>query len=496
VILALLIAAASRPIAINEYRVEGSAQLSQAELEHTLAPFLGPDRTLEDVEKARAALEKAYSDKGFQSVSVAIPPQTVKEGVVVLAVTEGRIDRLRVRGARWFLPSEIRELSPSVAEGAVPNFNDIVRDIFLLNQLPDRRVTPSLRAGELPGTVDVDLEVKDSLPLHGSVEFNNRYSAGTTVPRLNGSLRYDNLFQLGHSLSLSFQIAPERPGDGEVFSGAYLMRFARAPWLSFSFTGIWQDSDISTLGETAIRGRGRIFGGSANFTLPSDASFFQTLSLGLNYKHFGRELDDPFAQPIVYWPMSALYGASLAGETSQTSASASVVFNLRGLGSGPQAFDSKRFDATGSFIYARLEATHSRELARGFQAFARLQLQLSSDALLPAEQLTGGGVDSVRGYLEAQAAGDYGALGTIELRSPQIFRDARVHAFFEGGRLALRSPLPEQQWLFFLWSTGGGLRVKLLDAWSGSLDLGVPLRGQGSTHAYHPRAQFRIAGEF
>ncbi|NDF95115.1 MAG: hypothetical protein EB107_04675 [Proteobacteria bacterium] len=36
------------------------------------------------------------------------------------------------------------------------------------------RVTPSLRPGLEPGTVDIDLTVKDKLPLHGSVELSDR----------------------------------------------------------------------------------------------------------------------------------------------------------------------------------------------------------------------------------------------------------------------------------------------------------------------------------
>jgi hemolysin activation/secretion protein len=64
----------------------------------------------------------------------------------------------------------------------VPNFNQVEREIVALNQWLDRRVTPTLRGGVEPGTVDVDLKVKDILPLHGSVELNNRYSQVNNFP--------------------------------------------------------------------------------------------------------------------------------------------------------------------------------------------------------------------------------------------------------------------------------------------------------------------------
>src|SRR5262249_59196248 len=96
-------------------------------------------------------------------------------------------------------PSTIKENSPSLAEGSVRNFNEVTQDVIALNQWPERRVTPSLKAGVVPGTVDGDLTVNDTFPLHGSAELNNRYSANTDPLRVNASLSYNNLWQLGHS---------------------------------------------------------------------------------------------------------------------------------------------------------------------------------------------------------------------------------------------------------------------------------------------------------
>ena len=85
-----------------------------------------------------------------------------------------------------------------MVEGQVPNFNEVQKDIVALNKSGDMRVTPELRAGVEPGTVDIDLNVKDVFPLHGSLELNNRYSADTKPLRVNGSINYSNLWQSGH----------------------------------------------------------------------------------------------------------------------------------------------------------------------------------------------------------------------------------------------------------------------------------------------------------
>ena len=198
---------------VNEYRIEGNTLLPAALLETAVTPFLGPDRTADDVDRARGALDALYASHGYPTVSAEIPEQDPSDGIVVLRVTERRVGRLRVRGARYFSPAAIRAGVPSLAEGRVPNLNDVQREIVGLNQWPDRTVTPVLRPGAAPGTVDVDLNVKDTLPLQATVEINNRQSANTTPLRTLGSVSYNNLWQRGDALALSYQVAPERPSN-------------------------------------------------------------------------------------------------------------------------------------------------------------------------------------------------------------------------------------------------------------------------------------------
>ncbi len=280
--------APSKPIFIREFRVRGAHRLPRGVIEETVYPFLGPGRTEVDVEQARAALEKVYQDNGYQTVSVQVPPQTARNGIVLLQVSEQPIGRLRVRGSRYFSLKKIKESAPSLAEGVVPKFSDVTKDIIALNQLPDRRITPGLHPGVEPGTFDVDLTVKDTLPLHGNLELNNRYSADTTPLRLNGAVNYNNLWQLGHSVGLSFQISPEDVDQVRVFSGYYIVRFPEAPWLTLSAIGVKQDSNVSTLGGIASAGRGEVISARAILTLPAGTDFYHSLTLGIDYKHFNQ----------------------------------------------------------------------------------------------------------------------------------------------------------------------------------------------------------------
>jgi len=499
-------AARPRTFDINEFRIEGSRQLSAIEVETAVYPFLGPDRVLEDVEQARAALEKAYADRGYQTVSVSIPPQTVRNGVVLLKVNEGTVGRLRVRGSRYFSPVEVKRSAPSVAEGKVPKFDEISRDIVVLNQIPDRKVTPAMRVGAKPGTIDVDLIVEDSLPLHGSIELNNRHGRYTTPLRLVGAVRYDNLWQLGHSIAFSYQLAPQRPPDGKVFTASYLARFPNISWLTVSANYLNQNSDVSTIGGVNVAGPGQLAGGRVSFTLPGSSGLFHAVSTGLDYKRFGQNVrlgpDVVSSTPITTWPISVQYNAVFTSGASETALTFSLVINLRTISSSENRFDERRFESLGDFIYYRGELYRTNDLPFGMQFFARLQGQYCADPLPTQDQFSVGGVDSVRGYYESEVIGDFGASGTIELRSPSLARiwsginDWRFHAFWDAGFVGIQVPLPEQTPRFRIWSTGVGTRLKAVGHFSGDLDLAFPLRNEGLTRSYHPVVQFRVAGSF
>ena len=83
-------AARPRTFDINEVLIEGSTQLSAVEVETAVYPFLGPGRVLEDVERARAALEKAYADRGYTFVWMDVRGRGDSDGEFQPYVNEGR----------------------------------------------------------------------------------------------------------------------------------------------------------------------------------------------------------------------------------------------------------------------------------------------------------------------------------------------------------------------------------------------------------------------
>lgn len=499
---------ALRAFDLQELRVEGNTVLTEREIDDVVYPFLGPDRTARDVEQARAALEDYYSKtRGFATVSVVVPPQEPVDGVVVVQVIERPVGRLRVTGARYVTPSSIRAAAPSLAEGAVPNLNAVQDDILALNQLPDRTITPVLRPGRAPDTVDVDLKVEDKFPLHGSLEINNRQSQDTTPLRTAGNLSYGNLWQRGDAATFGFQVAPQNTRDTEVFTGSYLFRIPNSK-VSLFANYIHSNSNVTTLGSTNVIGKGDILQLRALVPLGTDQDFSHSLSAGFDYKHvleavgLGGQSTDV---PLTYYPFSVAYQAGWTGANSTTDAVGTLVWAFRGPDSNDAAFDAKRYQANRNFVYLKADLSRTQELPYGLQGYGHITAQVSPDPLVSNEQYSIGGVDTVRGYYESEGLGDYGGAAQVELRSPQLagyvhggnaVTSLRVHSFVDVGAAAIRDPLPGQATTATLASVGVGTRFRLYDHVSGAVEDALTLHRGPVTRAGENRVLFSLSGDF
>lgn len=501
---------------ILEYDVEGNTRLSDLDIERAITPFLGEDKTLRDVEAARMTLEKAYHDAGYLTVVVSIPEQKVDEGNVVLNVVEGRVDRLRIKGAEYHLSSTIKQSLPELAQGSIPYFPKVQTDLDALNRSPDLKATPVLKAGRTPGTVDITLEVDDQLPLHGNLELNDRQSPGTRPLRLSGSVRYDNLWQLGHSIGLFAQTAPEAIDQSKVLSANYVLPL-NAKGNALVLYAVHASSNVP--GPTSLLSNSDIAGLRFALPLTGTPDYGHSLSLGMDYKNIhsveaqiGNSLSTVLQPAISYVPLVAAYSGATGSSSSSTSIDSTLTLGLRGLlGNHDADFAAKRPGASAQYASLRMGLKHTESFS-SWTASGRVDVQMSSGMLLPNEQYAAGGVDSVRGYLESEQTGDRAYRFSMEIRTPSVqlgsgtwplrltgvgfFDAARLTSLqYDPSNLSALAPIN-----YTLRGTGLGLRMIGPKGLSFDIDLATALTdggtGSNNTKAGDYRIHSRLIWEF
>ncbi len=495
---------------IFDFQVNGNTVLDEETLERSVYPFLGPDKTVDDVEKARAALEEAYRKKGYPTVVVSIPEQDVNADQVRLDVLEGSIETLHITGSRYYELGKIRDSVPALAEGQVPNMPEVQKQVgALAQQSADRNVTPVLRAGTTPGKMEVELKVKDELPLHASVEMNSRSSINTSYTRLIGSVRYDNLWQKFHSASLQYQVSPENSNEVEVWSGTYVLPTGWADTkLALYGIGISSNTQLGVnVGGMSVVGAGSIYGARLVKPLPGSDDFLQSLTTGFDYKSFGQGIkisgQDSSPSSISYASFMTAYDGSWRKEASTTSLNLAAHFSIRGLGNDEQEFISKRSEASPNFLYLTTDLKHQQILPMDFRLLGRAGGQASMSELISNEQFSAGGPQSVRGYHQTELLGDHGVNLSFELHTPKLgpsdwekVQNLRLLTFVDWANLWTFHPIAPTPESTNLASAGMGVRLQMLKHIIGEFDWAYPLVKQGTVDVGAQRVDFRMLYEF
>jgi hemolysin activation/secretion protein len=494
-----------------ELRVLGNTTLQQRDIERMLYPFLGTQRTLADVEAARKALETLYHDRGYGTVYVDIPEQTVDSGVVRLAVTEAKLRVVAVTGAKYFSNQEIKAAIPAAQVGTTPSLPKLQAQIAELNvQSSDRQVVPVLKAGAVPGTVDLNLKVDDQLPLHGSLEVNNQYTAHTTPLRANAALSYDNLFAHRDSLAVQYQNSPQDTEEVKVWMGSYTTHvFDDATRLILLYVD--SDSDVALLGtgDTAVNVLGKGKGASARLIHPlaGGNNSLGSVNIGVDYKDFLQNICNDidlrlcettgFITPIEYFNFSLGYSGGWGGETLQGTFSLFSNFGVRGLRNDPIEFQNKRFMSTANYIDFRSDGMLMLRLPANSNLQLRYSGQYAFDPLISNEQFAIAGVDGVRSYFESEELGDRGIKTTIQLGSPplKLFGSSLqtdAYAFYDYGAAQLLRTLPSEKDGISIAAVGAGLNIGLLRHINGNLFWAHALRDGTDTRRGDSRYQFYL----
>ncbi|HDS1040520.1 TPA: ShlB/FhaC/HecB family hemolysin secretion/activation protein [Stenotrophomonas maltophilia] len=499
-------AAEAARVNLNEYVVRGNSVLSAPEIEKAVYPFLGPQRSLQDVQDARAALQAAYQAKGYQSVYVDVPEQQVSGGVVILQVTETRVGQVAVVGARYNDAEVLRERVPALASGQVPDFEQAQKELAALNRTAKRQVVPLVKPGNGEGAMDVELKVEDKSPWRFSATVNNDHSVDTEPLRSIITVGHDNLWQREHVASITHFGAPQDFDQANVWSGSYAMPFAQGAW-NLEFSGYTSDSNVVSTGQTSVTGKGHAAGLKLSHTLPMVGAWWQQLSAGVEFKDLDESVGmvgqpDNFA-PLKYAPITFAYNGYRQGSTHALSVSLQAVFGTRsllGYGSSADEFDWKRAWADPSFFVVKTDISDTWTLDSGAQLYGRVSAQITDQPLVSAEQFAAGGMYTLRGYRSAEGIGDYGGLLSLEWRSRPFslgwLQDWRLYTFADGAWLGLRRALPEQQDEWTMASIGVGTSFRIGDHFNVRMDYGRTLHDGPTTTADANRLHLSVGASY
>ena len=89
-------------VRVERIRITGNTVIGTEELEPIVAPYAGADMDLSDLQRVADLITDEYRKKGYSIARAYIPQQEIKGGVVEIAILEGRVGEIIVKGNKQY----------------------------------------------------------------------------------------------------------------------------------------------------------------------------------------------------------------------------------------------------------------------------------------------------------------------------------------------------------------------------------------------------------
>lgn len=425
-------------IKVSRFEYRGNTIFSRQDLDAITAPFTGRQITFAELFKVRSAITQLYVDRGYVTSAAFIPTEgneevQVQGGVVTIQIVEGKLERIEITGsvypkggnASLRLGNYIR---PRLATAANPVLNEkkLLEALRLLQLDPlILSISGNLESGSQPGLSVLTVNVEPAPTLSAVVELNNRRSPTVGTFERRVGLTQANLLGLGDELQIGYA---NTDGSNEVDIDYTIPVSPRNATVSFRYSNLLSRVIEEPFDEFDIRGNSRIY--ELTFRQPiirtATAQSFKEFTIGIT----ASRLESDTSLLGVDFPLSA--GAD---DNGRTRISALRVFQEYIQRSNRQvlllrsqfSFGLDILGATTNssppdsrfFVWRGQVAFLQRLGPRPYLLF-RSDLQFADRPLVPLEQVSIGGLSTVRGYRQDALLGDSGVVGFVELHFPVV----------------------------------------------------------------------------
>ena len=485
---------------VKAYKITGTSVIDGTELESLVAPYVGRDMGLAELEKVAELVTAEFKDRGYSLARAYIPSQDIKDGVVEIGVVEGKVGEIIVTGNKNYSTDFIKRGFKPVVEQSVIKHSSLEKSLLLLNEYPDLKLNATLEAGKEPGTTDIVATVEDRLPVHLTVDYDNFGTESVSKNRFGMELNIGRFLLVeGASLSLRGVIGSD-PKNFHYGRAAYLVPI-NSYGTKFGILGYGGNFDVGqALSEFNITST--TWGYGFHLSHPFLRTRFQNLTgeFGFESKDATQFLlGDLFSRDKIRMLRAGL-NYDWIDSTGRNFIALSIFQGLSDALGAMENNDTKssRFGADNRFTKAYLNLLRVQRIVDRVSIIFRGAGQATTRPLVAVEEFYIGGADSVRGYPPGEFLGDDGYNVSTELRvSPLPNQEIlQLALFVDHGGVSIKDPPSGVKKYNHLTGAGFGFRLNLPYNINGRFDVGFPVQPPKASTGDRPTLYIQAMAKF
>lgn len=410
-------------IEVKGFRIAGIAPARAEPLLPLLNRYVGPGKTLADLEDAAKDIEVALQRAGLFLAQAYVPEQNLNDGIVTLQVLEGRIGAVQVEtepGVK-VSPAYLDRIVAMLRGNPVAERELVERALFTLGDLRGISVSSALTPGDKVGQADLTIKVAAAKPWAATLDFDNAGSIFTGRARFYAGGEWFNLAGRGDVASIKTQFS----------SGS---QFARLGWLvpvsdrgtKFGVAASFLKYELGTALFEPLDAEGTASALSFQLLHPQIRSRNNNLFLqaSVDVRRFDDEVNSIALKSKKGVTGYATFGVvgdfrdTLLGGGISNYALNAVVGRLKITTPDEAAVDAANYQSVGNYGKLTFSGSRLQGLPNKDYVFLGLQGQWASKNLDSSEKFSLGGPNGVRAYPSPESPSDLALVATWEYRKP------------------------------------------------------------------------------
>ena len=412
-------------------------KVDAAALEAILAPCVGRETTLTELNAALARVTAYCRSHGYPASAAYLPAQDSKDGKVTVKVIPGRYGEIKLDNHSRLKDKVARQLLRGLQPGSIIRSSKLETALYSISDVSGTRAVGVLAPGKAFGTSDVTVRIEDGKPTN-TVLYAENYGA-----KSSGRYRYGlqhTLYDVGGTGG--------RLGLGTLISNSHMHNYYVNYEMPVGRGGSTLGLGVSQM-DYKLGGAMRDWGangkadtlslfGSYPFYHLHDAAL--KLNYGLDYRRLEDDIDkyQGYADSKKH-AASAHVGIEGARQLPKTSLSYDATLTAGHLTLGSEfARDRDEMAHTaGTYTKLSVDGTAVRSLGHRADVLVKASGQIASRNLDGSEQMYLGGANAVRAYPQGEGSGDVGLLGTAEMRLYTDVPGLVLSTYFDAGHVRL-----------------------------------------------------------
>lgn len=405
---------------VKEFKFSGNSVYPTFELNKLVAPFVNQQLGMNKLKEITSIVTKYYRDNGYFVARAYLPQQTIKDGIIEIAIIEGTYGGFDIKNSSLVNDSEVQNFMDYLKNGQTVSTESLERQMLLINDLSGVIVTNAeVYPGKEVGTSNFVITTNPTNQYTGYSIVDNYGSRYTGEYRLNAGATVNSVSKVGDSLGVSGLISNTANLKN---AGVNYERPLGYSGLKGSLNASTTEYEMDKIPNYDAFGTAKNVGAGLSYPIVKTRSYSQTVYLDYTHKIMddtsgaiaNTEKSEKSVDSVTL-KLDEKRNTNLFDHSGKLTTSIGITGGNANMDNSVAQINDALIKTDGNFAKLNLSVVHAQQLNPEFTLKTTAKAQKSFKNLDSSEDMSVGGSNGVRAYEDSELSGDQGYALSLDL---------------------------------------------------------------------------------